>query len=51
MTNIPLPHTIGNFDIETCHKWIHGSVQLWKEKKNDLLVMTNQYVKYKRLDL
>jgi hypothetical protein len=29
----PLTHIIGSFVIETCHKWVYGSVQLWKKEK------------------
>jgi hypothetical protein len=34
-----LTHIIGYFVIETCHKWVHGSVQLWKNKNNDDFVI------------
>jgi hypothetical protein len=29
-----LTHIIGYFVIETCHKWEHGSVQIWKKNED-----------------
>jgi hypothetical protein len=36
-----LTHIIGNFVRETCRKWVHGSVQLWKNKNNEDFVINS----------
>jgi hypothetical protein len=38
----PLTHIIGNFVKETCHKWVHGSVQLLKKNNEDFVINSFQ---------